>query len=259
MWPFCSMSRTVAWPQRRSAGPWLPSASPKAPTNPRAYVSLGLAEMQQGTSRYDDAVAMFRQAIAMDSTSIVAWRSLGLLESLRGNWRAAAEGYSRVLRVKPDNLDANDGMARALLREGRPDAAMPHVDKVGPADIELLWTLGDQLVERHGRPKQITVDNGPEFTGQALDAWAYRHGVQLDFIDPGKPMQNGHQESFNGKFRDECLNMEWFRNRTEARVLIEIWRRHYNDVRPHSSLQYRTPSEFHRHHESEKQSSVIPS
>ena len=67
----------------------------------------------------------------------------------------------------------------------------------------------DQLVERHGTPKQITLDNGPEFTGQVLDAWAYAHGVQLDFIDPGKPMQNGHLESFNGKFRDEwsCVGL----------------------------------------------------
>ena len=78
----------------------------------------------------------------------------------------------------------------------------------------------DQLVERHGTPKQITLDNGPEFTGQALDAWAYAHGVQLDFIDPGKPMQNGYQESFNGKFRDECLNLHWFLNLDDARRII---------------------------------------
>jgi hypothetical protein len=69
--------------------------------------------------------------------------------------------------------------------------------------------------------------------------------------------QNGTDESFNGKFRDECLNMEWFRSRTEARVLIEIWRRHCNDVRPHSSLKYRTPTEFRRHHESTNQGVIL--
>jgi putative transposase len=76
-------------------------------------------------------------------------------------------------------------------------------------------------------------------------------------IDPGKPWQNGADESFNGKFRDECLSMEWFRSRAEARVLIEIWRRHYNDVRPHSSLHYRTPKEFRRHHESTHQGAIL--
>jgi len=70
---------------------------------------------------------------------------------------------------------------------------------------------------------------------------------------PGKPWQNGTDESFNGRLRDECLNLEWFRNRLEARVLIENWRRHYNQVRPHSSLGYRTPAEFHHHHLSSNQ------
>ena len=84
--------------------------------------------------------------------------------------------------------------------------------------------LLEHLVHWHGAPKRITLDNGPEFTGQALDAWAYQHDVKLDFIDPGKPMQNGHLESFNGKFRDECLTVHWFRSLAHARVLIEQWR-----------------------------------
>ncbi len=99
----------------------------------------------------------------------------------------------------------------------------------------------DQLVAWYGKPKRITVDNGPEFTGQALDAWAYQHGVTLDFIDPGKPMQNGHMESFNGKFRDECLNLHWFRSLGEARQIIEAWKEEYNAIRPHSALGDRTP------------------
>ena len=81
--------------------------------------------------------------------------------------------------------------------------------------------------------------------------------IDTALIDPGKPWQNGDNESFNGKFRDECLSMEWFRSRTEARVLIEIWRRHYNDVRPHSSLDYRTPHEFRRHHQSTDQGAIL--
>ena len=102
----------------------------------------------------------------------------------------------------------------------------------------------DQLVERHGTPTQITVDNGPEFTGEVLDAWAYRHGVALDFIDPGKPMQNGHQESFNGKFRDECLNLHWFVSLDDARRIIAQWEEEYNTTRPHSALGNQTPAVY---------------
>ena len=94
----------------------------------------------------------------------------------------------------------------------------------------------DQLVARYGPPQRITLDNGPEFTGAALDAWAYAHGVELDFIDPGKPMQNGYQESFNGKFRDECLNPHWFVNLADARRIIGSWEEEYNTRRPHSAL-----------------------
>jgi putative transposase len=74
--------------------------------------------------------------------------------------------------------------------------------------------------------------------------WAVQEKLESVLIDPGKPWQNGTNESFNGKFRDECLSMEWFRNRLEARVIIEDWRQHYNAVRPHSSLNYLTPNEF---------------
>jgi putative transposase len=102
----------------------------------------------------------------------------------------------------------------------------------------------DQLVERHGRPRRITLDNGPEFTGAALDAWAYRHGVELDFIDPGKPMQNGYQESFNGRFRDECLNLHWFVNLEDARRIIGRWEEEYNTTRPHSALGNQPPAVY---------------
>jgi len=80
----------------------------------------------------------------------------------------------------------------------------------------------------------------------ALMNWVQSEGLTLALIEPGKPWQNGSNESFNGKFRDECLSMEWFRNRIEAKIVIEDWRKHYNQVRPHSSLNYQTPSEFKR-------------
>ena len=101
-----------------------------------------------------------------------------------------------------------------------------------------------RLISVHGAPRYLRSDNGPEFISRAILRWMTSAGIDTAFIDPGKPWQNGTDESFNGKFRDECLNMEWFRTRAEATVLIEAWRRHYNGVRPHSSLGYLTPEEF---------------
>lgn len=102
----------------------------------------------------------------------------------------------------------------------------------------------ERMQQEHGVPERIQVDNGPEFISQVVDQWAYTHGVELHFIRPGKPTDNGRIESFNGKFRDECLNQFWFVNLLEARERIEAWRIDYNQVRPHSSLGYQTPEEF---------------
>lgn len=101
-----------------------------------------------------------------------------------------------------------------------------------------------RLIAERGVPLYLRSDNGPEFVSKALLAWITAQGIGTALIDPGKPWQNGACESFNGKFRDECLSLEWFRSRAEAKVVIETWRRHYNEVRPHSSLGYQTPAEF---------------
>lgn len=106
--------------------------------------------------------------------------------------------------------------------------------------IEVL----SKLMRVHGVPRYLRSDNGPEFVSKALLEWALKENLYMAFIEPGKPWQNGTNESFNGKFRDECLSMEWFRNRIEAKLVIEDWRIHYNSVRPHSSLDYLTPNEF---------------
>ena len=102
----------------------------------------------------------------------------------------------------------------------------------------------DRLAATRGLPQEIVLDNGPEMTGKALDAWAYRNGVQLNFIEPGKPVQNAFIESFNGRFRDECLNENWFLGLADARHTIEAWRIDYNTCRPHSALGYARPQEF---------------
>ncbi len=114
-----------------------------------------------------------------------------------------------------------------------------------------------RLIRERGAPTFLRSDNGPEFVSHAILGWLAEAKIETALIDPGKPWQNGDNESFNGKFRDECLSMEWFRSRTEALVLIEIWRRHYNEVRPHSSLDYRTPHEFRRHHETIHQGAIL--
>ena len=106
--------------------------------------------------------------------------------------------------------------------------------------IEVL----SRLMSLHGMPRYLRSDNGPEFVSHALLSWVSQESLELALIEPGKPWQNGFNESFNGKFRDECLSMEWFRNRAEAKVVIEDWRLYYNQVRPHSSLNYQTPFEF---------------
>jgi len=109
-----------------------------------------------------------------------------------------------------------------------------------PRVIEVL----SRLVSERGAPSFLRSDNGPEFVSKALLSWIMAQGIGTALIEPGKPWQNGVVESFNGKFRDECLSLEWFRSRAEAKVIIEAWRRHFNEVRPHSSLGYLTPNEF---------------
>jgi len=118
--------------------------------------------------------------------------------------------------------------------------------------IEVDFSLPGERVVRvlerlawcYGKPDSLVLDNGPEFTGKALFDWSQRHSVSLDFIRPGKPMENGICESFNGRFRDECLNETWFRSIDEARTITEEWRHDYNTIRLHGSLGRIAPSEF---------------
>ena len=100
----------------------------------------------------------------------------------------------------------------------------------------------------YGPPKSIRLDNGPEFAGKALDAWAYRREVKLCFSRPGKPTDNAFYESFNGKLRDEFLSAHWFGRLEDVRVHLEKWRQDYNEQRPHSSLGNLTPSEWLESH-----------
>ncbi len=110
----------------------------------------------------------------------------------------------------------------------------------------------ERLRVTRGLPQVMQTDNGPEFTGRVLDAWAYTHQVKLFFIEPGKPVQNAHMESFNGKLRNECLNQEWFLNVREAQQVIEQWRVHYNRFRPHTALANTPPEVWQQQQRVEK-------
>ena len=102
----------------------------------------------------------------------------------------------------------------------------------------------ERLARTHGLPQVITTDNGTEFTSRAVDEWAHRNGVKLDFIRPGKPVENAYIESFNGRLRQECLEENWFMSLEDAKIKIEAWRKDYNEHRPHSSLGDETPRGF---------------
>lgn len=101
-----------------------------------------------------------------------------------------------------------------------------------------------KAISKYGKPESLILDNGPEFTSKLFQAWAASIQMNLHFIDPGKPTQNAYVESFNGKFRDECLNQYWFSSIKEAQIIITNWQNHYNNKRPHSSLGYLPPKEF---------------
>jgi putative transposase len=115
-----------------------------------------------------------------------------------------------------------------------------------------------RLVSLHGAPRHLRSDNGPEFVSAAVLRWLAAEGIETAHIAPGKPWQNGTDESFNGRFRDECLNLEYFRTRAEAVAIIETWRMHYNEVRPHSSLRYLTPHEFKTSTSSNRPEAPLP-
>ncbi len=120
------------------------------------------------------------------------------------------------------------------------------IDVAGSIRSGRVIDVLSKLVSVRGAPRHMRSDNGPEFVSRAVLQWLAKSEIETALIDPGKPWQNGANESFNGKFRDECLGMQWFKNRIDAKILIEDWRQEFNSERPHSSLGNRTPEEFAR-------------
>jgi putative transposase len=191
--------------------------------------------------------------------------------SLRLKKRNKRPSHMRVYQPGPSCRDeqwAMDFLSDALIngRRIRILTVMDLWDRSSPAleaDISLSGSRVVRVLEQlrlQGRlPRCIRVDNGPEFTGKALDAWAHDNEVRLDFIRPGKPTDNGHIESFNGKVRDECLNQHVFLSLANARDSLERWRKDYNITRPHSSLDWMSPEEYYERHQPYHQSKVTNS
>jgi len=182
------------------------------------------------------------------------WRSAGLqLPKKRGRRRIAKSRPRPFTPFKANTVWAYDFVFDTTA-EGQQIKCLTVVDEytreclaidvAGSIRSRRVIDVLSRLVSVHGAPLFMRSDNGPEFVSAAILAWISDSGIGTVLNDPGKPWQNGTDESFNGKFRDECLSLEWFRSRREAVVIIEAWRRHYNAVRPHSSLDYLTPHEF---------------
>ena len=182
------------------------------------------------------------------------YRAAGLaVQRRRKRRRTMLERQPLLLPQAPNQVWSMDFVMDAL-DSGRRLKCLTLVDDFTKEAIEIVLDHSipglyvtrvlDQLGRFRGLPRAIRTDQGPEFTGRALDQWAYRNGVELKLIEAGKPNQNAYVESFNGKFRDECLNEHWFVSLAHARAVISAWRRDYNEGRPHMSLDYLTPAEF---------------
>jgi putative transposase len=169
--------------------------------------------------------------------------------------------HGAILRVPPPtparvNEVWSMDFVHDQLGNGRKIRALTLVDKLSREAIAIdvdyrldsksVVEVMERVTRERGCPEIISVDNGSEFTSRALEQWAYLNGVKIHFIAPGKPTENGHIESFNGKFRDECLNTSCFLSLAHAQDLIERWRNEYNNFRPHSSIGNLTPREFAR-------------
>jgi len=169
----------------------------------------------------------------------------------------------RLLReraVEPRLIRANQEWAMDFIVDGLANGRMVRILSVVDAftreclALEADTSLGsdrvtrvlERLIDERGLPENVRTDNGPEFTSRRMLGWAEERKINLVHIQPGRPMQNGHVESFHGRLRDECLNANWFRTMSDVRRTLDNWRQEYNCERPHSALAYRTPAEFRR-------------
>ena len=243
--------------------------------------ACGLMELHRGTYRYrarrsEDGRLRSRLRELAEARRRFGYRRLQVL-LVREGWQVNHKRVYRLYVEEKLSLRRKRGRKRSGVRQPLPEPVTANqvwsVDFMTDAlssgrrfrtlnivddftreclAIEVDTSLGgmrvvrvlEELKQRRGLPRQIRSDNGPEFLSRAVDQWAYEQGLQWHTIQPGRPMENGYVESFNGRFRDECLNENWFIDLGDAREKIAEWKQDYNQVRPHSALGYRTPEEF---------------
>ena len=200
-------------------------------------------------------VFLARQGLAMSADRAYRiWKRAGLQVPRRRPRRRVATGRPRPLPATGANqvwaydfvfdACANGQQLKCLTVIDEFTRECLAIDVAGSIRSGRVIEVLSKLVSVRGAPKFLRSDNGPEFVSRAVLQWLNDAGIDTAPIDPGKPWQNGANESFNGKFRDECLGMQWFKNRIDAKVAIDDWRKMYNGVRPHSSLKNLTPLEY---------------
>jgi putative transposase len=243
--------------------------------------ACGLMGVQRATCRYrrrrvEDRRLRMRLRELAEERRRFGYRRLQVL-LMREGWQLNHKRVYRLYVEEKLGLRRKRGRKRSGVRQPLPEPTAPNqvwsVDFMSDAlssgrrfrtlnivddytreclAIEVDTSLGglrvvrvlEELKQRRGLPPQIRSDNGPEFLSRAVDQWAFEQGLRWHTIQPGRPMENGYVESFNGHFRDECLNENWFTDLADAREKIAQWKQDYNQVRPHSALGYRTPEEF---------------
>lgn len=230
-----------------------PKAEPENEALQKRMVELAQERRRFGYRRLH--VLLRREGVQVNHKRVHRlYRLAGLaVRRRRRRERVALERQPLLLPSGPNEVWSMD-FVMDRLEDGRRLKALTVVDDFTKEAVEIALDHGmgshyvvrvlEQVVRFRGKPAAIRTDQGPEFTAGALDQWAYRHGITLKLIQPGKPMQNGYVESFNGKFRDECLNEHWFSTLAQARAIVATWRRDYNENRPHSSIDYLTPAEY---------------
>ncbi len=200
-------------------------------------------------------VFLARRGLAMSADRAYRiWKKAGLQVPRRRPRRRVATGRPRPLPATGANqvwaydfvfdACANGQQLKCLTVIDEFTRECLAIDVAGSIRSGRVIEVLSKLVSVRGAPKFLRSDNGPEFVSRAVLQWLNDAGIDTAPIDPGKPWQNGANESFNGKFRDECLGMQWFKNRIDAKVAIDDWRKMYNGVRPHSSLKNLTPLEY---------------
>ncbi|NOX40010.1 MAG: transposase [Alphaproteobacteria bacterium] len=221
-------------------------------TSVRHLIAFLGGEAQTLNDVSEDKVFGFRTAYLLDAKGLRPQTISKHMTLMRGLWTWAIT-EKRFLRAKGGRPYQNPWVINEVgtpknkrrTKDNDDDCTRecPAIDVALSIPGSRVVKMLERVARERGYPDVLTVD-GPEFRGRALDGWADDHGVQLYFIDPGKPTQNAYIESFNGRFREECLNLNWFTTLAEAERIIENWRLDYNQNRPHSSLNYQTPEEF---------------